>query len=823
MSNNSTQEEVVFEQAVRHRSDAERAAFLDQACHGNAELRARLDLLLEGYFKAEGFLAREPGADRTSADTAIGTSIGRYKLVEKIGEGGFGVVYVAEQKEPVKRRVALKLIKLGMDTRQVVARFEAERQALALMDHPNIAKVHDGGATESGRPYFVMELVRGVPITEYCDSNQLSVRERLDLFVLVCQAVQHAHQKGIIHRDLKPSNMLVTVNDGVAVPKVIDFGVAKATQQELTEKTIFTQFHHFIGTPAYMSPEQAEMTSMDIDTRSDVYALGVLLYELLTGKTPFDGKELLASGLDEMRRIIREKEPVKPSTRLGRERASAKSEIRSLNSEIDPDLDWIVMKCLEKDRNRRYETANGLAMDLERHLNNEPVTARPPSMPYRFRKMVHRNKLAFIAAAMVALALLAGIIATSLQAIRARRAEEQQRLERARAEQRLAATMRFFNEAFNTVAPALGDVIGAARPKELLATAAAEALEDLRQGNQPNGDDLEVMGQLYLQLARSQGWFGGNTSGDYLTALSAATNAIAMLESAVAVSASDARLEKLSWAELTAGVICGGLTKWQEAIEHHRKSHRWATKLGQQTTNSDVQNKSAALKGWAIGNIGSELVSKGHYEEAITKHFLPELARLRERGNSDQSTNVLDVWDLQYINANLGGAYRRLERYEVALPYLREALHLIELIKKRRPNSAQFSTVLALTHASVGEVLLCLNQSEEGLQMLHQAKALADDLAIRDPANAGFTQTQTEVAWRSANGYIVWAEDPAVSRTERQLRLEKAETHLASAQSLLAGLKSEPLRRYLATEINPVIEKATKAKARLAAGDSLDP
>jgi len=306
-------------------------------------------------------------------------------------------------------------------------RFEAERQALALMDHPNIARIYDGGTTQTevveqasrlptgrlapegraagetpagtggtpvplsaGRPYFVMELVRGVPITKYCDENNFSVRERLQLFVQVCQAVQHAHQKGIIHRDLKPSNILITVNDGVPVPKMIDFGVAKATQQELTDNTIVTQFHHFIGTPAYMSPEQAAMTSLDIDTRSDIYALGVLLYELLTGKTPFNGKELLASGLDETRRIIREKEPLRPSTRLARQRGSAKSAIRNPQSGIDPDLDWIVMKCLEKDRTRRYETANGLAADIKRHLNDEPIVARPPSRLYEFQKTVRR-------------------------------------------------------------------------------------------------------------------------------------------------------------------------------------------------------------------------------------------------------------------------------------------------------------------------------------------------------------------------------------------------------------------------------------------------
>ena len=464
---NESLEEFLFEAALSKSSDEERAAFLDNMCRGNPDLRSRLDHLLEGHFQAGGFLASEPQKARAiplsppKEEQPVSAFIGRYKLLEKIGEGGFGEVWMAEQREPVKRRVALKIIKLGMDTKQVVARFEAERQALALMDHPNIAKVLDGGATDTGRPYFVMELVRGIRITEYCDQHQLSTSERLKLFSQVCRAIQHAHQKGIIHRDIKPTNILVTGQDGVPVPKVIDFGIAKATQQELTQRTVFTQFHQFLGTPAYVSPEQAEMGSLDVDTRSDIYSLGVLLYELLTGKTPFESQELLAAGLDEMRRRIKEMEPARPSTRLSsmtRDELTTTAQRRGaeppkLINQIRGDLDWIAMKCLEKDRSRRYETANGLARDVERHLNNEPILARPPSRIYEFQKMLQRHWVGFAAVATVVLILTVAALLSNWQAVRARRAQrnenqlrqEAQRLAAAEASARTLAEQRLYD------------------------------------------------------------------------------------------------------------------------------------------------------------------------------------------------------------------------------------------------------------------------------------------------------------------------------------------------------------------------------------------
>jgi WD40 repeat protein len=438
MPSPQSREEALFQAAVLL-TGAERAAFLNGACIGNPALRARLEALLAAHDQPDDLVPTQVEAARPAIkpsladapDEAVGQTLGRYKLLERVGEGGCGVVYVAEQTEPVRRRVALKVIKLGMDTKQVVARFEAERQALAMMDHPNIAKVLDAGTTDVGRPYFVMELVRGIRITDYCDQANLSTKDRLDLFIKVCQAIQHAHQKGIIHRDIKPSNILVTLHDGVPVPKVIDFGIAKATEGRLTDNTVYTQLHQFIGTPAYMSPEQAEMSGLDIDTRSDIYSLGVLLYELLAGSTPFNGRELMSQGIDAMRRTIREKEPQRPSTRLatlGADQFTTTAKRRSADTskllhQLKGDLDWIVMKCLEKDRQRRYDTANGLAADLKRHLNNEPVTARPPSTAYRFQKAFRRNKVVFAAGAAVALALLLGIIASTWQSVRATQAK----------------------------------------------------------------------------------------------------------------------------------------------------------------------------------------------------------------------------------------------------------------------------------------------------------------------------------------------------------------------------------------------------------------
>jgi eukaryotic-like serine/threonine-protein kinase len=414
----------------------QRHAFLDEACGGDGELRAQVQSLLAALAQGQGFLAKPTvGAagesmPTTDAQETEASPIGPYKLLQKIGEGGMGVVFMAEQTQPMRRKVALKIIKPGMNTRQVIARFEAERQALAVMDHPNIAKVLDAGTTPGGRPYFVMELVKGVPITKYCDEHRLALRARLELFIPVCQAVQHAHQKGIIHRDLKPSNVLIAMYDGKPVAKVIDFGVAKATGPRLTEKTLFTGFGEVVGTLEYMSPEQAELNQLDIDTRSDIYSLGVLLYELLTGTTPLDRERLKKTALAEVLRVIKEEEPPKPSTRLSTMRelpsvaASRGLEPKQLSGFVKGELDCVVMKALEKDRSRRYESANGLATDLERYLKDEPVGACPPSASYRLLRLVRRHKATVLAGALVAAALVSGTVLSTWQAIIAKEAKQ---------------------------------------------------------------------------------------------------------------------------------------------------------------------------------------------------------------------------------------------------------------------------------------------------------------------------------------------------------------------------------------------------------------
>lgn len=513
-------EEAIFCAALEIPDPAERQRHLDEVCAGLPDLRDRIERLLSAEERSVRLLGNDPvnlhalGGDALSIPPireGPGAVIGRYKILEQIGEGGFGVVYMAEQQEPVRRTVALKIIKPGMDSRQVLARFEAERQALALMDHPSISRVLDAGSTEAGRPYFVMELVRGIPITKFCSDHHVSLEERLRLFVGVCQAVQHAHQKGVIHRDIKPSNILITLDYGQPVPKVIDFGIAKAIDQPLTEKTLFTHYSQMIGTPAYMSPEQAEMTSLDIDTRADVYSLGVLLYELLTGSPPFPEQRLREAGYAEMQRIIKEEEPPRPSTRLTR-CEDREANWGTTSGRIRSDLDWIVMKAIEKDRRRRYGTAAGLADDVQRYLDDEQVSAVAPTWGYRCRKFARKNRRTIVVASTVLLLLLTATVLALRQAAKATRAESRSALllkSEALAREQAQSVLSFLQEdLLAPLDPDLGqDGEKAGRNLTLFETVeqASRKLED-RFGDQPlvEASLRLTLGRAYLRLGETE-------------------------------------------------------------------------------------------------------------------------------------------------------------------------------------------------------------------------------------------------------------------------------------------------------------------------------
>jgi len=848
----SPHEEALFTIALA-KPASERAAFLDRECGDDKTLRQRLESLLAAHAAKDSFLEpdapqpnREPlktikleMPDDEPPDEAVGQTLGRYKLLERVGEGGCGVVYVAEQTEPVRRRVALKVIKLGMDTKQVVARFEAERQALAMMDHPNIAKVLDAGTTDVGRPYFVMELVRGIKITDYCDQANLTTKERLDLFIKVCQAIQHAHQKGIIHRDIKPSNILVTLHDGVPVPKVIDFGIAKATEGRLTDATVYTQLHQFIGTPAYMSPEQAEMSGLDIDTRSDIYSLGVLLYELLAGSTPFDPKELMASGIDAMRKTIREKEPVRPSTKLSQtlvaanvsslisstaERPTTEEEVRADSRRLlrlretitllKGDLDWIVMKCLEKDRTRRYETANGLAADITRHLTNEPVVARPPSTGYRLQKAFRRNKLAFAAGTAITAALVLGVIGTTIGLVRAERqrqaAEAAQRL----VEKRFQSARQFVEEVFDTVAPEFSGLVGATKAREALARTSVTFLESLASGSEKDESFQAELAKLYGQLALSLGNpYAPNSIGDYEGALRFANQSLQILQAIQSKQPNRPEaLLALARAHDRVGSILLALARPQDAMVHHRQNRDLLRQFLERRPDS-----SAAKEGLQIANfrIGHDLRAQGRTREALEEYYLPNAGDLLGLQVSPETGSDRLHMSL-VLHALVGGSRMELGEPAVALPHLEQALGLTRMLVDREPNNARYARDWVGAHRTVGAALVALGRFEEGRKQLEEGVQLAENLATRDPMNGAAQAQLIQCLHEWAKGSAK-AASAAKTTPARQAELWREVVQiLTRCEQRLAAPELERIKpqfRNTAQEVNQELREARSALA----------
>jgi serine/threonine protein kinase len=756
----------LFAAALAITDPSERAALLDRECAGQPALRERLKQLLDAHARSNPLLDRPaPGAsEQTGAympNEQPGTVIaGRYKLLEAIGEGGMGTVWVAEQTQPVRRKVALKLIKAGMDSKSVLARFEAERQALAVMDHPNIAKVLDGGLTESGRPYFVMEYVKGVPITEYCDAVRLSIPERLQLFAMVCQAVQHAHQKGIIHRDLKPSNILVAPYDDKPVPKVIDFGLAKAMHQSLTELTLHTAHESVLGTPLYMSPEQAQLNNLDVDTRSDIYSLGVLLYELLTGTTPLEKKRFKEVAWDEIKRVIREEEPPRPSTRLSSSEAlpslaaGRQIEPAKLTKLLRGELDWIVMKSLEKDRARRYETANGFAMDIHRYLADEPVLAAPASARYRLRKFAakHRGSLATIGA--FAFVLIATTAFSAWQAYRASKAESVARHSEAEAiaernaantardaegvARRNAENQRLQSEAhFKKAREAVDEYFTKVSESRLLNVPGLqplrkELLESARKYYQDfvseRGDDKSVRAEAAKAWSRL-----GNLNtfvGSPQEAALAFQKAQGLYEALLAddpnslpYRAELARsLQNLGNQQTNLGLLDEALKNQESALALHEQNAR------ADPTNPDYQ-KSLAINLIAIGET---YFGFGRQRDALRcaqrgAAIFQSLAATYPTVDDYRNRVATALLDVGYFQQFAGQPI-------AALDSSRRALEILKQLVREHPDNLQYASHVALAYGTIGNIQYrFLKQSPAALASVHQAISTWEPLVRDNP------------------------------------------------------------------------------------------
>jgi serine/threonine protein kinase/Flp pilus assembly protein TadD len=779
MSAHTSTEESVFKVAAEFPTAEERVAYLHQVCDGDKALFQRVSALLRAHEESQTFLESPPrmlAAAGDHSNVEVPSRIGPYKLREKIGEGGMGVVYVAEQTEPVRRKLALKIIKPGMGSRDVVARFEAERQALAMMDHPHIARVFDGGATEDGHPYFVMELVQGPPITDYCDQHKLNNRQRLEQFEKVCRAVQHAHQKGVIHRDLKPSNILMPEIDGRAVPKIIDFGVAKAVGHKLTEHTLYTQFSQMVGTPLYMSPEQAGLGVIDVDTRSDVYSIGVLLFELLTGNTPFDSETLKSAGFDEMRRIIREDEPPKPSAMVSTLKAEALSTIsqrrgsdpRKLSESLAGELDWIVMKALEKDRSRRYETASRFAEDIEHYLRGEPVVACPPSAWYTFRKFAHRHRAGLATSAAVLVAIVASLSVSTVliaqQRDAAQAAASEADRERHRAEENLLKAKQAVDTWFTKTALELA---GQPHTAEIQRALLEQALEFYLGFLEQKSNDPAIRWETALAYWRVSYIYG--QLGRHRESVEYATQAAQFFQSIAEDRRDDPEAQHwLAESYLHLGIqrfysgeletapdaTSKALAIWEQLARDHptnpeylRKAARSHVAMANQLARFHSRLPEAeshcreSLRRWELFRAQFPDLPMQPWEEAHTHHWLASVLKKRERfGEVEHHLRVamnlrtemlarkpdaLLSHQLAHVKAYLGAELLRQGSYDEAEQVLRSAIELSQPLVDDFPELHSYRKTLRTIYESLAQTLFCERRFEEAEQAARDAFALS--------------------------------------------------------------------------------------------------